>query len=474
MTVLQSMQQKETRWNITARSIDRHRLFGVGLPLLIAAMLLGCRDLTGSQSLPSGTSNPSSYNTVAGALGQRNAAVKAFIDMLPSYITDTGLLSDEFVAPPCSGCGNRDPVDSRSLPASSPTNTISYATDGDYAALNQVRGLANQAIGQLAKYDQSASPALRGELYALEGYAEVFLADLFCSGIPLSTLDYQHDYTYRAGSPRDSVYADAIAKFDTALSLSRDSARILNLAAVGKGRALLDLGQYTEAAQAVANVPDQFQYQIQMDAQLSDYGSQPLVVPEFQGTVADREGGNGLPFISSSDPRTTSHANGYGCGSECSLIPDKIANLLNGAGFAPVIVADGIEARLIQAEGALQAGDPMLWLQLLNHLRDSAVVQATGEPEPEQLLPFTMPATDTARVSLMFAERAYWLFATGHRQGDLRRFIRQYGALGFNQATVYPVGITSTGGFYGSDVTAPIPGAEYTNPLFHGCLDRHA
>ena len=37
--------------------------------------------------------------------------------------------------------------------------------------------------------------AYRGELYALEGYAEVLLADLFCSGVPLNTFAVEgHHY----------------------------------------------------------------------------------------------------------------------------------------------------------------------------------------------------------------------------------------------------------------------------------------
>ena len=37
------------------------------------------------------------------------------------------------------------------------------------------------------------------------------------------------------------------------------------------------------------------------------------------------------------------------------------------------------------------------------------------------------PGTPAAREDLMFRERAFWLFGTGHRLGDMRRMIRQYG-----------------------------------------------
>jgi hypothetical protein len=86
-------------------------------------------------------------------------------------------------------------------------------------------------------------------------------------------------------------------------------------------------------------------------------------------------------------------------------------------------------------------------------------------------------AATAARVKLLFDERAAWLFATGHRQGDLRRLLRQYNSLPAFQSEqqVYPTGeyLAPGTGQYGSDVTAPIPATEYANPKYHGCLDRN-
>ena len=48
-------------------------------------------------------------------------------------------------------------------------------------------------------------------LLALEGYTEVLLAELYCSGIPLSTVDYRGDYTLRPGSSTEQVFAHAAA-----------------------------------------------------------------------------------------------------------------------------------------------------------------------------------------------------------------------------------------------------------------------
>jgi hypothetical protein len=93
----------------------------------------------------------------------------------------------------------------------------------------------------------------------------------------------------------------------------------------------------------------------------------------------------------------------------------------------------------------------------------------------------TDPGATDARVDLLFKERAYALFLTGHRLGDLRRLVRQYGR---TAASVFPVGPygfdpatprgANAGGSYGTEVNFPVPSDEENNPNFSGCLDRNA
>jgi hypothetical protein len=527
--------------------------------------LVGCNELTGSQPLPSGTVDPSTYNTPAGALSMRNTAIYAIEQSLPFYLADAGLLTDELEsnqvgASPgilsSSNLPSGGSLDERILPEL----TTGDGTNADviYGTLQAVRGDVNQALSALATYDPAAPPAVRGELYALDGYAEILLADFFCSGVPLSTVDFQQDFTYHAGSTTAQVYQDAITKLDTALALSSDSVWILNLARVLKGRALLALGgtaNVAAAAQAVTAVPDGFQYQLAIQWQVGQINIL-TGTGDAAATVSDREGGNGLPYISSGDPRTAVTNTGTSSTGAVLYFPVRY----NLTSFSPFPVADWIEARLIQAEAVLQAGDVTTWLADLNQLRTSgesitttpastvfdtawvtgctnnarlctdsvptgtsyagftidsvltvtltqgspawqvcwadagsrasdcnnpvpvvvygkgAVVDTSWSPGTggvSGLSQLIDPGTDTARVSLMFQERAYWLFLTGHRQGDLRRLIRQYGR---SQAQVYPIGPYNApgAGQYGSDVTAPIPAGEYTNPLFQGCLNRGA
>lgn len=53
------------------------------------------------------------------------------------------------------------------------------------------------------------------------------------------------------------------------------------------------------------------------------------------------------------------------------------------------------------------------------------------------------PGDAYGRENLTFCERAFWMFGTGHRLGDLRRLIRQYGR---TAETIFPTGAYPKGG----------------------------
>ncbi|HEX6535956.1 MAG TPA: hypothetical protein VF041_15275 [Gemmatimonadaceae bacterium] len=479
--------------------------------LLAAASLAGCspEKLAGNDQLPPDVPDPAQTNTPAGAIAAYHGALVrlrfAFGGHDNSFIPVTGLLTDEL------GSGDLgqpnyvvDPMllDSRFLPEDpgiGDDSTTAFPIYTLYGLLQKARGQARQARGALSAYAPDSSTALIGHLDAIEGYADVFLADLFCSGVPLSTLDFDGDFTYQPGSSTEEVYQHAVALFDSALAVSPDSERVMNLARVGKGRALLALGQYAEAAQAVADVPDDFQYAFQYSA--TDVPGEPTsldrsnrtfanrdLYPGFGGgmmvTMVDAEGGNGLPFLSSGDPRV---AWDDSAGTYHGLaIKRPVEYPLDGSGS--IVLASGVEARLIQAEAQLQAGDAAGWLATLNALRTDGTYDTQQDPNDATktdtlwhagtggvagLRPLADPGTPDGQVSLLFQERAYWLFLTGHRQGDLRRLIRQYGR---QAPTVYPAGpYPAAYKTYGTDVTAPIPGTErVSNPLFTGCRSRGA
>ena len=86
----------------------------------------------------------------------------------------------------------------------------------------------------------------------------------------------------------------------------------------------------------------------------------------------------------------------------------------------------------------------------------------------------TDPGTPAAELNLIFRERAFWMFSTGHRTGDLRRLVKFYGR---STESVFPTGAWHKGGNYGPDVNFPVPQAEENNPNVtagHACIDRNA
>ncbi|MGH7514162.1 MAG: hypothetical protein ACREOQ_14710 [Gemmatimonadales bacterium] len=452
-------------------------VLGLGVGLLAGA-LGGCSPdaLVGEGELPPGVSDPAVTESPQGAVAAYNGALIAFRTGFAggdaSLVPLSALLGDELqTLGPAFFPWADTPTDRRLLPEVTVANQDAQWYTQAYQNLHSARGKAREGVRLLRQFAPNQSPALAGHLHALEAYADVFLADLFCSGVPLSTVD-EGGFTLRPGSSTTEIYERAVELLDTALAVSADSDRVLNVARVGKGRALLALGQYADAAQAVAAVPDGFEYRVEFDATSTDNGA---TKPDasfmwmftgagqsftFYPTMSDGEGGNGLDYLSSGDPRTeavsyASHPFGIP-----QFLPAKYAP--DGGGS--VMLADWREARLIEAEAALQGGDVSGWLAKLNYLRQAGIAPALPD--------LVDPGSPDARVDLLFRERAFWLFLAGHREGDMRRLIRQYAR---DPSSVFPIGVHPRGGTYGTDVNAPVPPSERLhNHLFTGCLGRGA
>jgi starch-binding outer membrane protein, SusD/RagB family len=184
------------------------------------------------------------------------------------------------------------------------------------------------------------------------------------------------------------------------------------------------------------------------------------VVVNQEVTVSDREGINGLPFATSTDGRIPILPIPSGIG---TIYAD--ANVTSGG--APLTMASGIEAQLLIAEEALSAGQINTWTSILNNLRQNAITPSV----PLLGADSTTSASPTLQLAVMFRERAFWLFETGHRLGDLRRLVRQYG---LSPNSVYPTGPYLGGpASYGTSVVYPVGGDSY-NPNYHGCINTNA
>lgn len=461
---------------------------------VLAGLLAACSPerILGDAKPPQDYSDPEVARTRDGARASYNAALFRFRQAYAgeftldasysSFVIAAGLISDElqpnfgqsFGADADVGAGFE--LDRRDLPEVLAPR-IGQKEDPEYKSygnLQRVRGQAREAMGLLEHYAPDLPSALRGQLLASIGYTEIFLADLYCSGIPLSTVDFDGNYTVAAGSTTQEVYEHAVVLLDSAIAMAADSARIVNMARVGKARALLALGRYADAAAAVREVPADFRYEMRFRRSgVRGERSSFHFVQVWDGnvTAADREGMNGLAFVSGGDPRTAATKYATSPRGQALYFPDKYATRITGTAVtalddSAVVLASGTEARLVEAEARLQAGDVGGWLGALNALRATAITPA--------LPALSDPGTDPGRVDLLFRERAAWLHLTGHRQGDLRRLIRHYGR---SQGDVYPSGPYQAAltGAYGSDVDAPIPPEERSyNPRFTGCIARGA
>ena len=326
------------------------------------------------------------------------------------------------------------------------------------------------AWGKVKPATTAAKDSL-AEMYAVRGYMEDFFAEAYCSGVPFSSVAADGSFVYGLPLTTTQMLTTASASFDTATTLSTGT-NPKYLAAIGKARALLNQGQFSAAAAAVAAVPTTYKYTIFHSVatgrqQNGIYNA--AFVNGSRYTVGTSEGTNGLAYLTTpADPRAPWLASTTRTGFDGTNRNLPIEQKYTGQN-SPVILADGIEARLIEAEaklqGATQADRDSVFARL-------NVLRATGLTAAITPLAAS-PTTQAAAVDMLFKERALWLWLTGHRLGDLRRLVRQYGR---DAETVFPTGAVDVrvGNNYGTDVNMIVPVTEKNNPSFTGCLDRKA
>lgn len=412
---------------------------------------------------PESLNTPAGLITLyAGALGDFQVAYSGSGG--DAFLSVASLITDEFKA--ADTFDTRIAIDQRNLFPAVRGNT----SDAAYNRLQYARRSASDVAAALAEKSPTGKADPRfAQTKSLEGFAIVALGEGFCGAVPISST--ANGVPGEPGKPLSTseLFQEGVKRFDDALSGTATS----NLAKVGKARALLDDGKFAEASAAVNGVPTTFVYFIEHSSNSSRQNNPIFSLMENgRYTISEKEGGTGLPYLSAKDPRVPYVQDPRGgFDNTIPLFKDKRYPSFG----ADVVLADGIEARLIEAEAALKAGDATTWLTRLNDLRASVralmiaryelyatFVPSTNNPTTT-LGPLTDPGDANARLDLMFQERAFWLYDTGHRLGDLRRLIRQYGR---TQSAVFPSGAYFRGGVYGSDVTFPIPFNETQNPNY--------
>lgn len=477
LTSNQSSEMISHTWPLGRRRAVRSLATGV-LALAILGPVAACNpnDVLSVSDIdvarPTSVADSSAIPAVlGGALGDFAWAYNGGNDF--NQITLAGTLSDEMIN--TETFPTRIEVDARRQ---------QYQNNGSLSALfydtQRARASADRAEETFAQFlpkDIGYAEALN-----LSALTIVIMAENYCGAVPLSTQTANGDFQYGKALSTQELLQLAIAKADSALAIvanasatnafSVSTAAIQkNLASVIKGRALLDNGDAAGAATAVAGVPSNFvfAYAHSVTTTRQNNGTWGVTWNVGRFGVAQVEGGNGLTYQADGDvagptpdPRVRNELTPKNGGVGFDGVTTQYVPFKYGARDAQVVIADGVEARLIEAEAALKGGDYPGALTILNNLRSDATVLAV-RGYASALPPLTPAVGATAQQDQLFKERAYWLYLTSHRLGDLRRLITQYGR---GAETVFPTGQYFKSGDYGKDVNTPIPQAEDNNPNF--------
>jgi hypothetical protein len=418
--------------------------------------------------------NPGDYTTPAGATPLRVGVIAnftaAFDGSTDSFVTITGNLADELLA--------SDTFDGRLTINARRSVETNSEMEAVYRAMQRARTAAARAAQTLAT--TAPTPlANRGEMYMLLAYSEMMLGEGWCPGVPFSSED---GATTTFGQPltTDQMMTAAVAHFDTALSLAETNARVLNGSKIGKARALMNLGKFTEAAAAVTTggaVPLNFVLTTSHSSNSNANGAWSASTSgASRYRLMTNEGKNGLPFLgqtAAQDARinwSTSTRAGFSSQFTAQPNQSKFGQYIDGA------ITTGAEAKLVELEAQLQANTQAARdavFAALNTLRTggAAIGGTTGTTLiTVPAMTGSAPTTNDAALDLLYKERAYWMWLTGHRLGDLRRLVRVYKR---DSEAVFPTGTLTSplDGTYGTSTTVTVPFAERNNPNFKGCLD---
>lgn len=414
--------------------------------------------------------NPSDVQSVAGAnavrlgaLGRLNAATSGeeSLFLLGGLFADEWINGDSFIA--------RQEIDQRTV-----TRENSFLTTAN-RVLHRSRLSAEQAIELMEQYNPTAPGWQVAEMYFVQGYVINLLAEHLCNGLVFSSVV---NGVEQYGSPMatQAAFEKALGLVEKGLPLitgnGADDLRVRYALQVLRGRILANLNRHPEAATAVAGVPTSYKYEMLHAATATSNQMWNFNNLVRRYSVSASEGMNGLNFATAGDPRVpvcsggdaACRAIGVTLPTRDDLLRPIVVQTLWSARESSVAISNGMEARMIEAESQLKAGNAAAALATLNAARASVA----------GLAPLTDAGSDAARVDQVFRERGFWFYGRGRRMGDLRRLVRQYGR---SQATVFPTGAWHKGGNYGSDVNFPVPQAEDNNPNVPkggACIDRNA
>jgi hypothetical protein len=303
---------------------------------------------------------------------------------------------------------------------------------------------------------------------SLSAFTYVYFAENWCSNVPFSKAPLGEQIEYAPPIGMEAMLDSAIVKFDEAIQLGQNAgaAEFVTLARLGKARALQNKGDLAGAAAVAAQVPAGYTHYVEYspNAAGQNNGVWYNINSERRSSAASGDGINGIRFFDRGsgenvvDPRVLVDSLGTGSGS--SVV--SYGQFKYESRGADVPLASYTEAQLIIAEADLNGGSTAgsaaagNWLAILNDLRADMGLEALMDPEDPK-----------DRVLMLYEERAFWLWLTGHRLGDLRRLLRIDAYAGmFTADELFPIGPTIFNASRGDHVAFPVPFEEVNNPEY--------
>lgn len=347
---------------------------------------------------------------------------------------------------------------------------------GAYRGLHTPRTSAIQAREALQVFATTTPLWNFSEMYFVEAYMLNLTAEYFCNGQPIS---YIKNGIIEYGDPQSNVetFALALVKVDSGLAklgsaTGANETRVRTSLQILRGRILLNQGNFAAVQAAVASVPSSFVWLQEHSLSSRTPGVWSLINNQRRYIVSNNEGPLGLNFGTAADPRVPTCSVGQPACAAVALtiarpfdsgntaVPNMLYQLVWPADAASVALMSGLQARLYEAEALNRTGNWPDALVILNALRAAPL----GYGRTIAVMPALVdPGTADGRRDLIFREKAFWLFGTGHRYPDMRRMMRQY-AMTPNQ--VLPNGTWQIGRSpgYGTDVVFRTPTVETFNP----------
>ena len=410
-----------------------------------AAVLLStaaCTDITSLTQVNPGQVSAATLFVPSNAQLLVNGAISDFECAYTRYVVGSGLLVDE-LSNAIANTANFD-FDARRLLTNATYGTGTCGANQQpaiYSTLSTARGSADTVLARLREWSDASIPAgvnrtkLIGQAATYAGYSLVLLGEGMCT----AAVNLSAELTPA------QLFSEAKVRFDSAVTAATtvNDAPTLNLALLGRARALLNLKQTAAAGTDAARIPASFVASTGTDnVNVRRQNFAFLSVNQNSWNTVDATF-RGLTINGSPDPRvavTNSGRNGTAVGTVV-WTADKYPLI-----SAPTPIARYAEAQLIVAEAKQAAGDLTGAAAAINAVRATRsgvpAYDATGQTSAQVL-------------ATIIEDRRRELFLEGHRLGDIRRYALP---LAPTAGTAYP-----GGGAYGTQSCFPLPDVERIN-----------